>query len=50
MCFTSLQNIASQTIRISGTRKKRVAIFQSLAGMSLAGNNLTIPAQGEFGQ
>jgi hypothetical protein len=37
------------------TVKKRFAIFPSPAGMSitklsLAGNNLIIPAQGEFGQ
>jgi hypothetical protein len=37
------------------TVKKRLPIFQSLAGMSLtkhslAGNNLIIPCQGEFGK
>jgi hypothetical protein len=44
----------SQTAARQGTLQKRLSFFQSLTGMSLtelslAGNNLIIPGQGDFG-
>jgi hypothetical protein len=42
-------------VQVNYTLKKRLAVFPSPAGMSLtklslAGNNLILPGQGEFGK